>query len=280
MIKKQWLFIFFSIMILVFSACLSNGDGTASSDDSDSSSDNGDDTSGDDDDTTDTGDDTTDTGDDTTDDGGDTTTAPPPFSTQAFMTAYDTETSGSSNISIMNATGDVLTGYGLYIASVDVNDCSVCFGGVVSGDNAGGTMVQPVSFSVDQSIEVGQNYLYNMIYNDIYYIKNNLGSSPCSLPGCTWPGDDPNVTGWCLTINVMSPDSSYTYSNYVNGANPPASVVPYGDAGSSILFDYKYGLIDPSTLGVGNSCLGPIVCDDQDLTCSVNTPQSQSVQSY
>lgn len=150
-----------------------------------------------------------------------------------------------------------------------------------SADNiAAGAIVMPVTIEANTEAAVGQNYLYNLIYNGIYYIKNNVGSSPCSLPGCSWPGDDPSVTGWCLTVNVMSPDSSYTYSNYVNGANSPASVVPYSNAGTSIPFDYNYDLIDPSTLGTGNSCLGPIACDDQDLTCTVSTPQNQSFQSY
>lgn len=205
---------------------------------------------------------------------------PPPFSTEALMTVQDVENSASSNISITNATDATVTTHGLFIASYDVNDCSACFGGIVAGDNAGGAMVQPVSFSAGQSIEIGQNYLYNLLYNGIYFIKNTAGSSPCELPGCSWPDDNPDVEGWCLTINVMSLNSSYTSSNYVNGDNSPASVVPYSAAGNSDPFDYNYDLIDPLTLAVGNACLGPIVCDDQSLTCTVSTPQSQSFQSY
>ncbi len=205
---------------------------------------------------------------------------PPPFSTEDLMTAQDIENSASSNISITNATGVSVTGSGLYIASFDINDCSACFGAVVSGNNAGGAMVQPVPFSSGQSIQIGQNYLYNMIYNGIYYIKNTVGPSPCELPGCSWPSDSGVGAGWCLSIGVLSLDSTYTYSNYVNGANPPASVLPYSAAVTSIPFNYKYDLIDPSTLGVGNSCLGPVACDDETLTCVVSAPQSQSFQSY
>lgn len=247
MIKRQSFFILLSMMIFVFSACPDNRDSA---------------------------------GPDPSPPASDPEPPAPPFSTEALMTAQDVENSASSNISITNATGVSVTGSGLYIAAFDLNDCSACFGNVVAGNNAGGTMVQPVSFSEGQSINIGQNYLYNLIYNGIYFIHTVVGSSPCELPGCSWPGDDPGVTGWCLSIGVMSLDSSYTSSTYVNGAHSPAGVVPYGAAVTSNPFNYKYDLIDPSTLGVGNSCLGPIVCDDQALTCAVSSPQSQSFQSY
>ncbi|MBX7149060.1 hypothetical protein K1X76_08230 [bacterium] len=196
------------------------------------------------------------------------------------MSAQDVENSALSDISITNATDASVTGYGLYIAAFDVNDCSACFGNIISGDNVGGTIVQPVSFSAGQSIDIGQNYLYNLIYNGIYFISSNVGTPPCSLPGCSWPGDADIGEGWCLSIGIMSPDSDYTSSNYVSGDNSPASVVPFGAAVTSDPFDYNYDLIDPSTQGVGNACLGPIVCDDETLTCTVNTPQSQSFQAY
>ena len=233
MIKKQFFFIFLSLVIFVFSACLDDQE----------------------------------------------VTLPSPFRTEALMTAQDIENSASSNISITNETGVSVTGYGLFIASYDVNDCSSCFGNIVAGDNASGAMVQPVSFNADESIEIGQNYLYNMLYNGIYFIKNTVGSSPCSLPGCSWPGDSTDVEGWCVSIGIMSLDSSYTSSTYFNGDNP-TSVVPYGDAVTSDAFHYNYDLIDPTTLGTGNSCLGPIVCDDQTLTCTVSTPQSESFEPY
>ena len=150
----------------------------------------------------------------------------------------------------------------------------------MSGDNAGGAVMSPVTFKTDQALAIGQNYLYNMLYNGIYYIKNTVGSSPCSLPGCSWPGDDPNVRGWCISINVVSLNSNYTHSTYTNGSNLPASAPPYSYAGNSTPFDYKYDLIDPNTLGVGNACLGPIVCNDKTLTCRVGTAQNESFQPY
>ncbi len=264
MVKRQAYVIFLFIMIFVFPACLDDHRGATPSDPSAPPSDP----------------ETPPADPDPPPSDPEPTTPPPPFSTEALMTAQDVVNSASSNISITNATGASVTGHGLYIAAFDINDCSSCYGSVVSGNNAGGVMVQPVSFSSGQSINVGQNYLYNLIYNGIYFIKTIAGSTPCGLPGCSWPGDAPDVAGWCLSIGVMSLDSSYTSSTYINGAHSPASVVPYGAAVTSNPFGYNYDLIDPSTLGVGNSCLGPIVCDDQTLTCTVSTPQSQSFQSY
>lgn len=200
--------------------------------------------------------------------------------TYALMTARDMAVGGSSNISITNNTSQPITVSGLFIASYDINDCSACFGSVVSGDNVGGAVITPATFKTNQSIPIGQNYLYNMLYNGIYYIRTTVGSSPCNLPGCSWPGDDPGVRGWCITINVISPNSGYTYSNYTNGSNPPANSPTYGASGSSIPYNYNYDLIDPSTLGAGNACLGPITCNDKTLTCKVSTPQSESFQSY
>lgn len=202
------------------------------------------------------------------------------LSDYALMTARDVQSTGLSNITITNRTDVPLTVSGLFIASFDVNDCSACFGSIVSGDNLGGAVVSSVTFSTNQSLSIGKNYLYNMLYNGIYYIKNTVGSSPCSLPGCSWPGDDPNVRGWCITINVISPNSNYTYSNYTNGLNPPANAPAYSSAGNSTPFDYKYDLIDPSSLGTGNACLGLITCDDTALTCKVATPQNESFQPY
>ncbi len=198
----------------------------------------------------------------------------------ALMTVRDLQNSSLSNISIINQTGMSVTASGLFIASFDINDCSSCFGSIVSGDNLGGAVASTVVFKPNQSVLIGQNYLYNMIYNGIYYIKNTAGSSPCSLPGCSWPGDDTNVKGWCITINVISRNSSYTYSNYTNGSNSPANIPAYSSAGNSSPFDYKYDLINPNTLGTGNACLGPITCDDKTLTCSVPTPQNESLKPY
>lgn len=201
-------------------------------------------------------------------------------SAYALMTARDMKESNLSNVTITNHTGQPITASGLFIASFDINDCSACYGSVVSGDNLGGSVVSPVTFKVGQAVPIGQNYLYNMLYNGIYYIRNTAGSSPCALPGCSWPGDDPNVHGWCITINIVSLDSNYTHSAYTNGSNPPANAPPYSAAGVSVPFDYKYDLIDPSTLGTGSACIGPITCNDKTLNCKVSAAQNESFQPY
>lgn len=201
------------------------------------------------------------------------------FQTADLMTAQDAVNSSYSNISITNATGAPVTASGLFVASYDVNDCSACSGSLMTGDNAFGPMVQQVSFGDGQSIQIGQNYLYNMIYSGLSGVQLNVGSTPCQLPGCSWSGDTPN-TKWCITIGVMSRRSSYTSSAYTNGSNPAANVVPIGQAVSSIPFNYKYDLVDPATFGNGSACLGPIVCDDQTLNCSVSSQQTQSFRSY
>ncbi len=197
----------------------------------------------------------------------------------SLMTARDMRENALSNVTITNHANQPVSVAGLFIASFDINDCSACTGNIAAGDNAGGAVVSPVTFKTNQSVPIGQNFLYNMLYNGIYYLKTIIGS-PCSLPGCSWPGDDPSVHGWCITINAMSRDSNYTSSNFQNGSNPPANVPAYAAAGNSIPFNYKYDLIDPNTLGTGNACIGPIVCDDQTLTCTVNTAQNESFQPY
>lgn len=198
----------------------------------------------------------------------------------ALMTVKDLKERTFSNVTLTNANNQPVTVAGLFIASFDVNDCSSCFGGIVGGDNLGGAVISPVAFAANQTLPIGQNFLYNMLYSGIYYIKQTAGTSPCSLPGCSWPGDDPSVHGWCISINAVSRSSNYTYSTYTNGSNQPANSPPYSAAGNSTPFNYKYDLIDPSTLGVGNACIGPITCDDQSLTCKVAIAQNEKFQAY
>jgi hypothetical protein len=201
------------------------------------------------------------------------------FKTQELMTSQDTLNSSYSNISITNGTGASITSSGVFIASYDINDCSACFGSVMAGDNVAGAMIEPVAFGAGQTIQIGQNYLYNLIYNGITVVRNTVGTPPCLLPGCSWNGDTP-IAGWCISLNVMSRQSSYTHSNYSNGLNTPANVVPFSGAGNSAPFDYKFDLIDPATLATGGSCLGLVVCDDTTLTCRVSSSQDQRFQAY
>ncbi len=197
----------------------------------------------------------------------------------ALMTAYDIQNSQSSHITITNHTAQTISASGLFIASFDINDCSVCYGAVLAGDNAAGAFASTVTFKPNQSLPIGSNFLYNMLYNGIYFV-NTVVSSPCALPGCSWPGDDPSVTGWCISINVASIHSSYTYSTYTNGSNPPANFPSYSAAGNAPSYGYNYDLINPATLGAGGACLGPITCNDQTMTCKVASDQGETFESY
>lgn len=199
-------------------------------------------------------------------------------SEHVLMTAVDVQSALSSNITISNPTNQTIVSSGLFIASYDVNDCSVCNGNILAGDNVGGVMASFVTFKPRQTVALGQNYLYNMLYNGMFYLRSNI-STPCLLPGCSWPGDDPTVK-WCITINAMSPDSSYTFSNYTNGSSLPAKVPAYGNPGNSNPLSYKFDLIDPATLGTGQACLGPITCDDKTLTCTVASTQNEVIHPY
>lgn len=210
---------------------------------------------------------------------GDNRRPPPAFRTQQLMTGQDVINASYSNISIKNATTSSVTASGIFIAGYDTNDCSVCTGTIVGGNNAIGALVEPVTFEAGQSIQIGQNYLYNLIYNGLYGVQQVIGS-PCQLPGCSWPGDSTGITGWCLSINLMSRTTSYTSSSYTNGTDAAANVVPFSQAVSSAPFHYNYDLIDPNTLTVGTACLGPVVCNDQTLTCTVSSAQTLPFQSY
>jgi hypothetical protein len=199
-----------------------------------------------------------------------------------LMTAQDIRNNALSNITLSNQTSQTVTVNGLFIVSVDTaagsDNCSVCSGGVIGGDNMSGAVASSVVLPVNKSAAIGQNYLYNMIYNEMYFIRANIGSV-CALPGCSWPGDTPN-TQWCVGINAASLNSNYTYNPTYKNGSTAAAVPAYGSAGLSSPYNYNYDLINPNTLGVGTACLGPITCNDQTLTCSVSTPQSEAFQPY
>lgn len=205
--------------------------------------------------------------------------------TYALMTMQDMQNNAVSNVTITNGTGQNIPAATLFISNYDAisptdGDCSICTGGITGGGNLGGVVLSPVTFNPSQVLPIGQNYLYNMIYNGIYFIKTTAGSSACALPGCSWPGDTPQR--WCLDINIISRHSSYTYSTYTSGSNPPANTPAYGAAGDSPpdQFNYKYSLINPALQGVGNACIGPITCNDKTLTCTVSTAQNETFRPY
>ena len=190
-----------------------------------------------------------------------------------LMSVQDIQQHALSNINLTNGTGNAISTYGIAITSYDDNNY-YCSGGIISGDNALGYVASVVQFKANQTLAIGQNYLYNLIYNGIYTIVNSAGSSPCQLPGCSWPLDNP--TNWYIKINILSLDSNYTSSTYTHIPYPPSNAIPMGEATSSIAYHYNYQLVDDAQ----QVCIGPISCDDQSLNCWVSTPQNQIFKAY
>ncbi len=191
----------------------------------------------------------------------------PKYST-TFSSSKDLATSiNESNFKLKNAGTSPATVYGLYVRQFSyVAEGQSCTSATImypSGDNiSAGSMVMPVTIEANAEAGVGENYLYNMIYNAIYYLRIIVPSSPpgCALPGCTW-GDDSTIYNWCIYVGAMAPVSvtvDYT-----------AKVVPSSDALSQGGF-YDYNLIS------SYEYIGPISCNDQTLACSVATSQTQS----
>jgi hypothetical protein len=111
----------------------------------------------------------------------------------------------------------------------------------------------------NQSVAVGKNYLYNMLYTTIYYY-NQLALSPsaCTLPGCSWFTDTSPVK-WCVFVGAIAP-------------NPPVAgtnVAPYGQAISGA--GYNYDAVN------SYQYMGPISCDDSTLECSLDSAQEQPI---
>ena len=185
-----------------------------------------------------------------------------------FSTSQDLATSvNESNFKLKNTGTSSAVVYGLYVREFSyVAEGESCTSATVmysSEDNiSAGAMVMPVTIEANAEAAVGENYLYNMIYNATYYLRIITPSSPpgCALPGCTWGGDS-TVYNWCIYVGAIAPVS--VTEDYT------ANVVPYADtlSGGDL---YDYNLISSFEY------IGPISCDDQTLTCSVATSQTQS----
>lgn len=202
----------------------------------------------------------------------------------ALMTARDVQNNTLSNVTITDNAGQTVPVAGIFIPNFTAsenNTCSSCIDSYGS-NSLGGTVISPVTFASGQKLSIGQNYLYNMIYNLIssYNTSGSGGTLACSLPGCSWPRD--TLVTWCININIISQHSSYTYNHgYVKSPYPPANAPAYSADGSASAYNYNYDLIDPNTLGTTPGlCLGPVTCNDKTLTCKVSTPQNESFESY
>lgn len=186
-----------------------------------------------------------------------------------FMTSRDLSNNNepSSNIGLQNNRGSAVTVYGLYVlqyAYVPVGqNCSnaTVIYSAVDNINAG-TFVMLTVINSGKKAVVGSNYLYNMIYQAIYYANIIIPLSPpgCALPGCTW-GSDSTQYNWCIYLGALAPVS--TTPGYT--ANVPPST---GLASSAGL--YNYNLINNYIY------IGPIACNDKALTCVTANQQTQA----
>lgn len=172
-----------------------------------------------------------------------------------------------SNINLQNNRHSAATVYGLYVRQYAyVTPGQMCDGAVTiypaANNIAAGAFVMPTVINAGAKAAVGSNYLYNMIYQAIYYENIIIPSSPpgCALPGCTW-GSDSTQYNWCIYLGALAPVS--VASGYT------ANVPPSADAASSSGL-YNYNLVS------NYSYLGPISCDDRALTCTVANQQTQS----
>lgn len=185
----------------------------------------------------------------------------------SFMSSQDVlQNDPSSNIYLQNTGSAATTVYGVYVRQyglVDPGDNCDSPEPIYPGTNniTAGALVTPTLIRAGNSASVGQNYLYNMIFQAIYYERIIIPSSPpgCALPGCTW-GDDTTIYNWCIYLGALAPVSR---SDGYTSSVPPSTYLA-SDAGL-----YNYNLISSYVT------LGPISCSDQTLSCTVESPQTQ-----
>ena len=192
---------------------------------------------------------------------------------ESFMSARDLSSETvSSNLNIKNNGSRYLNLYGLYIRQLSqVSVGQPCSSGSVIFPNSGvgalantsaGSIVMRVFVGPRKEATIGANFLYNMIYGSSLYVQTTYPSSPpgCFLPGCTW-GSDTLKYNWCVQLGVMAP--VYIKPGYTTSNVPPSMKIVSTS-------DYNYNIVN------SGQDLGPISCDDQNLTCSANTSQTQS----
>ena len=194
-----------------------------------------------------------------------------------LMTAQDMASNAVSNLNLKNNTGKPITVYGLYLYGVAfITPGLNCQNGIGhAGENyrqyqgmAGGAATS-VSFGVGQSVPVGQNYLYNMLYTYLYWTVQAGYAPTCALPGCSWSTDTTQYN-WCFKLGAVSPDATYTYTPY------PSNTIPYAWPANDVGDGYDYDLIPNID---DYTWIGPFTCNDKTLTCSTPVPQNQSFQS-
>jgi hypothetical protein len=186
-----------------------------------------------------------------------------------FLTSRDLLNNESvSNISLLNNKNSSVTVFGLYVSQYayvpvgqSCNNATIIY--PVTNNITAGAFVMPTIINPGRKAAVGSNYLYNMIYEAIYYENIIIPSSPpgCALPGCTW-GSDTILYNWCIYLGALAPVS--TSSGYT------ANIPPSTDSASTTGL-YDYNLINNYIY------LGPISCNDRTFTCSTSMQQIQTI---
>lgn len=190
----------------------------------------------------------------------------PKYSTN-FSTSKDLATSVNESLFKLKNTGaSSAVVYGLYVRQFSyVAEGESCTSPTVmysaAGNISAGALVMPVTIAANTEADVGENYLYNMIYNAIYYLRIISPMDPpgCALPGCTW-GEDTTIYNWCIYVGAIAPAS--VTEEYTAKVVPASSTLSEGDYDYDLISSYEY--------------IGPISCNDQTLTCSVAASQIQS----
>lgn len=177
---------------------------------------------------------------------------------------FQTPQDSTSGIRLHNASNADKTVYGLYIRELAYvtpgNACNTSTPIYNSATNqAIGSVVSPVTIKAGDTVNLGANYLYNMLFQAFYYAAVSSLPPSCSLPGCTW-GDDSAIYQWCIYLGALSPVT--TTSGYTANVPPSADIASSGA--------YNYNLISSYIT------LGPITCNDETLTCRVENNQTQN----
>ena len=180
-----------------------------------------------------------------------------------LLTPRDMITNLFSNVTVQNKTGSSIHAYGLYVnrlAYVSTANASCGTATILydSGQTSGASVTE-IPFQNNQIVQLGQNYLYNMVFAAIYYTNQSVATSPCSLPGCGWLTDTVPYY-WCIYLGALAPSIGNTSST--------ANVPPFGYSANGA--GYNYNLVTQYTY------IGPITCNDQTLSCTVANVQNQA----
>lgn len=184
-----------------------------------------------------------------------------------FMTPRDLmQNDSSSNIILANHGSSATTVYGIYVRQFAYvtpgENCGSAISMYSATDNiTAGASVMPITINAGKSAVVGSNYLYNMIYQAIYYkdIVHDTSPPGCFLPGCTW-GNDSTIYNWCIYLAALAPVT--TTAGYTSNVPPSTDEASSGSYNYNLTNTYVY--------------LGPISCNDQTMTCTAASLQTQS----